>query len=315
MSANWWHNTFVQALRRHVEVADGATILVVTPRAAELGRTVAEDCSRLGVKVVEIKEALAQAAQRSVGLVVLLAADAADQRVADTELAPCKQKGVPVALLSHPQRLSDSPPSWQQSGISYAGMWFLAAQYIRSIRPQGAYVEFGVYDGHTFTLAWQALRNVVKEFYAFDSFAGIGGAKESEATHFADGQYFANLETFQHSMRYTGADPDRVHAVEGFFSDTLTGKRPSDYGIYSASMVHIDTDVYAPAFEALKFIEPVLPQGALLLFDDYDQMASSNKKGERRAINEWLSDGEGAYSLEPYRSYGTFCRSFVFHRH
>ena len=270
-------------------------------------------CAELGIPVRTIDDYLHDPLP-TVRLLGVLGVNLPDQRVADARLASQKRQGLAVALLTDPHRLTHEAPGWQGMGVSYRGMWFLASQYISTVRPKGAFVEFGVYDGHTMTLAYHALKNVCSEFFAFDSFAGLGGTMASEATHFADGQYFANEETFRHSMRYAGAPDERVKTVPGFFSESLVGSTPHRYGVNDVSIVHVDTDIYEPALQALAFIEPALASGALILFDDYDQMAADDNRGERRALREWLDSGDGRFHVEPYRAYGTFCRSFIFHR-
>lgn len=101
--------------------------------------------------------------------------------------------------------------------------------------------------------------------------------------------------------------------MPGFFQETLRDRLPSELGIERASIVHIDVDVYELARLALEFISPALPQGALLLFDDYDHMAAANDRGERRAMREWLA-AHPEFEIEPYRAYGAVCRSFLVHR-
>jgi O-methyltransferase len=192
-------------------------------------------------------------------------------------------------------------------------MFSLASQYVPMVARGGSYVEFGVFDGNSMTIAYHALKGVCKSFYAFDSFQGIGGALESEATRFRDGQYAASLETFRYNLRFNNVDERRVQVVPGFFQETLRNRTPADLGIDKASIAHIDTDVYEPALLSLEFIAPALPQGALLLFDDYDQLAASNDRGERRAIREWLK-AHPELELEPYRNYGVACRAFIVHR-
>jgi hypothetical protein len=192
-------------------------------------------------------------------------------------------------------------------------MFALAGVYAQTIKPSGSYLEFGVYDGRTIALAFHTMATACDRFFAFDSFKGIGGATAQEQSHFANGQYYANLATLDYNLRFTGVDVARVTPVAGFFEDTLAGRTPRDYGIESASVVHIDTDVYAPALQALEFVTSALPQGALLLFDDYDQLAASNRKGERRAVREWLERHDDI-ELEEYRRYTPFSRAFIVHR-
>jgi hypothetical protein len=79
------------------------------------------------------------------------------------------------------------------------------------------------------------------------------------------------------------------------------------------SVIHIDTDVYEPSLLALEFVAPALVQGSLLLLDDYDHLAASDAKGERRAVHEWLRN-HPEFDLEPYRNYAIFSRAFIVHR-
>ncbi|MDB5446073.1 MAG: hypothetical protein JWQ97_1390 [Phenylobacterium sp.] len=88
---------------------------------------------------------------------------------------------------------------------------------------------------------------------------------------------------------------------------------PSAHGLSGVSVAHIDVDVYEPAKLALDYLAPVLHSGALILFDDFDQMGASNRKGERRAVREWLGENPG-FSLESYRNYAIYGRSFLFGR-
>jgi hypothetical protein len=219
---------------------------------------------------------------------------------------------LPIVSCTVERQFARGAVSPDKIGIDYDGMFWLASKYIPMVT-RGAYVEFGVFDGNTMTRAFHALKGVCSGFYAFDSFQGIGGAMESEKTHFKDGQYAASLDSFRYNLRLHNVDDTRIQAVPGFFQDTLPGRQPSDFGITQASIVHIDTDVYEPALLSLEFIAPALPQGALLMFDDYDHLQASNDKGERRAVRDWLAK-HPEFELEPYRNYGVCCRSFIVHR-
>lgn len=169
-----------------------------------------------------------------------------------------------------------------------------------------------MFDGHTFALAAHALHGVCDAFFAYDSFEGIVGATASETTTFPDGDYSANLETFHENLQLASVDLSAVRAVRGPFQRTLI-KPPEEHGLTKVCLAHIDVDVYEPAKLALDYLTPVLQQGALIMFDDYDHMAASNNKGERRAVREWLA-ANPSFSLEPYRNYAIFGRSFIFDR-
>lgn len=226
-------------------------------------------------------------------------------------LARAKEAGCVVALALHDRRLQMHPPGWENTGIMYGGMFRLIATYIQYI-PRGSYAEFGVFDGNTFAIAYHALQNLCDRFFAYDSFAGIIGAMESETGSFEDGDYYSNLETFAANLALARVDLPRVTGVKGPFQETLQ-KTPAEHGLTSVSVAHIDVDVYEPAKLALDYLGPVLQQGAIILFDDYDQMGASRQRGERRAVREWLAENP-SFSLEPYRNYAVCGRSFIFDR-
>jgi hypothetical protein len=82
--------------------------------------------------------------------------------------------------------------------------------------------------------------------------------------------------------------------------------------IWRSDAIDINVDVYVPALQALCFITPAFVNGALVMFDDYDQMAADDNRGERRALREWLA--ETGFRAELYRSYATFGRTFIIHK-
>ena len=315
--SNWHIETLVKQIDRHIEVAYGSEIIIVMSLGGrkkyglELNKRYGSDPR---IYITDLGKKFDGEKLKANSSIVLLVSDSiSDSRSAYANLNYVKEHSVPVLFALPERRLADSPPGWEGSGIHYHGMFFLASQYTRTVRPtKGAYCEFGVYDGRTFALAYHALKNVCGEFFAFDSFKGICGAEKEEA-HFNDGEYYANFETFKYNMLYCGVDFARIKSVQGFFQDTLKGRTAKDDYIDSISVLHIDTDVYVPALLALEYSAPAINDGALMLFDDYDQLAASNERGERRAFREFL-DKHTEFEAEPYRNYGVFGRSFIVHR-
>lgn len=162
-----------------------------------------------------------------------------------------------------------SPPT----GITYAGMFSLAADYLNAIYPRGDYLEFGVFDGRSTSLAYHSLNGVVKRFFAFDSFEGIIGTMEEEEKYFQDGLWFSNEATFWHNMQVAGVDTERISAIQGDFLTILAPDLLQKHRIERASIIHIDCDGYLLALKVLNFITDIVAGGALLLFDDYDHLA------------------------------------------
>jgi O-methyltransferase len=313
---DWHTTTLMKDIERHMTlIGQGCVILATTPAARRrYGEALGNFCaSERRARLIDI-EACSDQLCHDAAVVVVIADGIADSRRAYAQAAALKTAGKPVVFGVPERRLCIQPPSWKDSGIQHEGMFWLVSQYARTIHPRiGAFCEFGVYDGRSFSIAYHALKDTLGPFFAFDSFQGLGGTLDTEKSHFDDGQYFANAETFNYNMRYSGVDRSRVTVVPGFFQDTLAQKTAADLGIQSISVVHIDVDVYLPALLALEFVAPQLSQGAILLFDEFDQFAASNHSGERRALREWLAR-HPEIEVEPYRSYGAFARSFIVHR-
>ena len=308
-------NEIVRQLERHISVIENGEVLVaITDNAfVRFGNVIQEKFG--STKQVEIL--VGADASSSVGdysLIVVVAENPNDARSEYAKFERAKSKNIPTAQVCPGRTIVMGPGNWQGSGITYQGMFWLAAQYIRTLRPtKGAYCEFGVYDGRSFAMAGHALKNVCGSFIAYDSYRGIGGTVEEERQHFGDGQYSANISTLEHNLLYAGLRDLNYRVVPGFFQETLKDRTSKDDGIGPIAMVHIDVDVYEPAYLALEYISPDLQDGALILFDDYDQIGASNEVGERRALREWLQNHDD-FTVEPYREYGVFCRSFIFHR-
>ena len=226
---------------------------------------------------------------------------------------PFKDRGIPV-VFGHDQRgLFYNKSDWRSADLTMAGMFYLASQYLKHIDEKGSYVEFGVFDGRSFTCAYHNLNDICTSFIGFDSFAGIQGSIQSENFLYNDGDYYANIETFWHNMKVAGVDQNRVKAIKGDFRQTLTTSNPSVYGIDSISIAHIDADITEAALLALEFISPALIDGALLMFDEYHAFSASNKMGERLAHKLWL-EKHPEFETEIYRNYNPVSRSFIVHR-
>lgn len=315
---NQFETRFLEdAVERHLATcAGGNVVFAITQAGAErfgdalAGRLDGERRARL----VRLADLLDEDDPDDVGAIVLIAGSQPDARSAYRRMERFKDRGIPVVTLLPERRPTLRPPSWEGIGVTQPGMFRLAAAYARTIRPRmGSYCEFGVYDGHSFTAAGHALRDVCGQFVAFDSYRGIGGTTAEESDHFPDGAYSANVQTLHYNLRYSGLADLPVKVVAGFYEDTLRGRTAADDGIGPISVVHVDVDVYEPALLALRYVADGLSDGALLLFDDFDQIAARDDVGERRALREWLDERPDVY-VDPYRSYATFGRSFIVHR-
>lgn len=179
-----------------------------------------------------------------------------------------------------------------------------AASYLGQSGMKGHYLEFGTFWGWQFLPAYATYQQILSgRFYAFDSFQGLSTPDPLETTYtpdFQEGNYCCNQQTFEIMAEYAGCDASRLAVVPGFFSDTLVGRRGSDYGIEpeSVSVCVIDCDLEEPTRQVLDFVTDLLEPGALLYFDDWRYCRASPEVGERGAALRWLKDNPAIELVE-----------------
>jgi hypothetical protein len=254
-----------------------------------------------------------------IGGVIIVSANFAEHMLLQRRCDRIKRCHVPVvsafgySVLPGPQNVA-----WADTGVTYPGIFSLAAAYTANLRaPNPSYVEFGAMEGRTVTYAWHFLSRALADctYFVFDSFEGVIGSMSSEVDYFHEGSFFANEETFFHNMEVSGVDLKRVTVIKGDIVERCAETSPItaeiDFG--NVVLANIDVDIYAPAKAALNFLGRIMADGAIILFDDYDEMGADNNRGERLALKEWLEENP-LFSVERYRDYAIFGRSFIFHR-
>ncbi|WP_374558370.1 class I SAM-dependent methyltransferase [Thermomonas sp.] len=260
-----------------------------------------------------IEAALPEGANGGNTLILLADADQLVLKALHAATGFLKARGFVVNTL-YARTLFVEPVQARVNPIHYEVMFNEAGKVAANLR-RGHYLEFGTFDGRTFTLAWHSMakRCPWMRFFGFDSFTGILGARNDEV--YVDGTYCSNRETFEHNWRVAGLDPGRCMSVPGDFRESLAepGLRER-LGIEAAAVVHIDCDVYEAAKAALDFVAPVLQQGSVLLFDEFHANHASNATGERRALRELLA-AHPELEVERWHDYAVEGRSFLVHRH
>lgn len=249
------------------------------------------------------------------GNTIVLIADLPGTNVtlSHTKCTPFKEAGLIVATC-FTRHLFWGPPD-NTAGITYQSIFYRIGQLIGGPCYQGDYLEFGVFDGRTMSLAWQTMKQVRGlRFFGFDTYAGITGSKKSEEKVFQDGTFFSNLETFGHNMNLVGADPSRVTPIKGDFLEVFKNPKTlqNEHNISRCAVAHIDCDVYKPAKAALDFITDIIIQGAFLLFDEFHAHGARNDMGERRALAEWL-DENPHIQVERWHDYAGGSRAYIVH--
>jgi len=156
----------------------------------------------------------------------------------------------------------------------------------------GDYLEFGVARGTSMISSHRyAKRHRFDDmrFFAFDSFAGL----PSDEEQFTQGDMSYSQEEFSHFCKKAGVDLKRVTPVPGYFDSTLTDDMLTKLDIKPGRhLVHIDCDLYESTVVVLRFLEPILEEGAIIVFDDwhsFDYKKDPENWGEQRAFREWPS--------------------------
>ena len=140
----------------------------------------------------------------------------------------------------------------------------LLASFLRSaLAVPGDIAEFGVFRGETAIVMDRVLaqHGQDRKLYLFDSFQGM------QVTNPLDrGQVPGNLANpvdVEYVRGRFGNSPRPV-IVPGFFADTFPHHESLQF-----AFCHVDCDLYASVTQCMDFILPRLPQGGIVLFDDY----------------------------------------------
>ena len=170
----------------------------------------------------------------------------------------------------------------------------MAMDYVKNSRLEGDYLEFGVYRGNSFSLAFHFATaddlNHMK-FYAFDSFSGlpsISGIDQKGFQHFEKKQYACDEREFRSILTTNRVDLRKVEIVPGYYSDVLTPALKQRIKLKKAAVIMVDCDLYESTVPVLEFISNIIQDGTLIIFDDWYCFRGNPHRGEQRAFSEWL---------------------------
>jgi len=158
----------------------------------------------------------------------------------------------------------------------------------------GDYFEFGLYAGASFHWAQTEAARIglsAMRFWGFDSFQGLPSAHGEEANFGPGGNYACDLQTVIDLHNRFGVDWSRVHLIPGFYDSILTPTLATEMDMKPAAVVLVDCDIYVSAVPVLRFIEPLLQDGTVIIFDDWGAFGgdASEVKGEKKAFREFLN--------------------------
>jgi O-methyltransferase len=183
-------------------------------------------------------------------------------------------------------------------------------EFVRHHSLEGDYAEFGVFEGRIFSAACELAqeRSLKMHFWAFDSFEGLPVA-EGE---FAKGSWRSDEARFKTQARRHVRDPQKLHVIKGWFSDTLVDGNPDLAALRKISIAWIDCDLYESTVPVLSFLTARLVDGSQLFFDDWFCLKGHPNRGEQRACREWL-ERNPQIRLSAHSRFGWQGQSFIVH--
>lgn len=196
-------------------------------------------------------------------------------------------------FLRTPTFLSTSAYSLIRTASNKRNPYFKQAfSTVASSGADGDYLEFGVYQGSSFIMAFELAKKYRLDsmrFFAFDSFQGLPASEGL----FQKGDYHCSKEMFIKISQKGGLDLEKVRVVEGLYGNALTEAVKRDNCLTKAAIVHVDCDLYESTKDVLRFIEDLVQPGSILIFDDWhvfddeETETGVDSYGEKKAFREW----------------------------
>lgn len=178
----------------------------------------------------------------------------------------------------------------------------------------GDYLEFGVSRGTSFACMYAALETEgLKDvrLIGFDSFEGM--PPESAEEGWVPGQFRSTIGETRQYLTERGIDWGRTHLVQGWFRDTLTNATRERLNMTNASLIMVDCDIYSASRDVLWFVEPLIGQRAVILFDDWGPQEEKGEIGQKEAFAEFL-EAFPSLKAQALESYSDASRVFLVER-
>ena len=168
-----------------------------------------------------------------------------------------------------------------------------AVRHLVGAGVDGAFLECGVWKGGSMYVIADTLLSLGvrdRDLYLFDTFSGMPPPTDDDVdawgTQVADYYDAAIAEPFfdyeQSQVRSlllgTGYPEERLHFVKGMVEDTIPEHAPA-----AIALCRLDTDFYVSTAHEMEHLFPRIPEGGVLIIDDYGHFA-----GSRKAVDEYF---------------------------
>lgn len=160
---------------------------------------------------------------------------------------------------------------------------------------EGAFVECGVWKGGSMLVMVDTLLKLGvtdRDLYLFDTFTTMPppGDEDVDVWGTHAGEYYDDAvaapfyayeqDEVRKVLFGTGYPEERFHFVKGMVEDTIPGNAPD-----RIALCRLDTDWYVSTIHELRHLVPRIPEGGILLVDDYGHFA-----GAKQAVDEYFAD-------------------------
>jgi O-methyltransferase len=186
---------------------------------------------------------------------------------------------------------------------------------------EGDYFEFGVAHGNSMRAAELAekhshskslgVKRVSRNLYGFDTFENFIGEGDTDNHPTWKGGLF-NVPQKLVAKRFRRSKNVYLFKLNVNLMDLRIEEfQHYNFGIKGkAAVILFDMDLYGPTKSALNWSKDLIQQGTFLIFDEYFSFGGNQKKGEAKALNEFITKNPNIV-LRDFASYGIGGKIFV----
>ena len=185
--------------------------------------------------------------------------------------------------------------------------------------PVGDYYEFGLHKGYTFFTAYHAAKRLgfkSMRFFGFDSFQGLPAVDGIDKTggRFFEGQFAYSRSRVEKNLRRHGVDFEKIKLIEGFYEDVLVNELKTELKARPASIILFDCDLYSSTRTALDWMEDLIQDKTIVLFDDWHSFTEGGELGQQMALKEFKQKNRHL-EFEPVDKFARYGKIFIVREH
>jgi O-methyltransferase len=195
------------------------------------------------------------------------------------------------------------------------GMIAQAFEFKRNNQVSGDYFEFGMYEGNSFVYAHRMKHKHRQHdcmLWGFDSFEGLPDVAYDKQDVWHKGEFAVGEEAIRKTLKRHGFRADEFGLVKGFYDQSLNDDVHRKLAGRKAAIVYVDCDLYESTVPVLEFVHRYLDTGSIVCFDDFYGYRGDPRKGEQRALHEYL-ERHPDRKFTPYFPFGPIGQSFIVH--